>query len=53
MGGGAFLCVRMFAVSPRPLDDAQLGGFSSFAKGYKSTASGILGVDESWTITAN
>ena len=32
MGGGAFLCVRMFAVSPRPLDDAQLGGFSSFAK---------------------
>ena len=24
-----------------------------YAKGYKSTASGILGVDESWTITAN
>ena len=31
----------------------QTQAITLYAKGYKSTASGILGVDESWTITAN
>ena len=31
----------------------QTKAITLYAKGYKSTASGILGVDESWTITAN
>lgn len=30
----------------------QTQAITLYAKGYKSTASGILGVDESWTITA-
>ena len=31
----------------------QTQAITLYAKGYESTASGILGVDESWTITAN
>jgi len=31
----------------------QTQAITLYAKGYKSTASGILGVDESWTVTAN
>jgi len=33
--------------------NVQTGAVTLYAKGLHSTASGILGVDESWTITAN